>query len=242
VSPAPTFAGRPADGNVPLAFAYTFAKGGGTCAGNSCHAYWGYSDPARWGVNTDLVVTPYVSALSSSDTDRTVTFDASRSSCYENVDGTVEERVCSHEWDFGGSGSVVGGNGTDMVVFQYDAEGVYTASLTMRESVTGKTNSTSITATAENVVPPPASADFATAVNGTTVTLTAALPANVVRLYVYWGDRLRTVYTSPATDVMTHTYTRGGRSYNIRVMVMDSTHNSVNYTFSNDGDLTVVLP
>ncbi|MBI4791902.1 MAG: CxxxxCH/CxxCH domain-containing protein [Deltaproteobacteria bacterium] len=242
VSPAPTFAGRPVDGNVPLAFTYSFAKGGGSCASNSCHAYWGYSDPARWGVNTDLVVTPYVSALHAADADRTITFDASRSSCYENVNGTAEERECSYEWDFGGSGSVQGGNGTDMVVFRYDAEGTYTASLTMRESVTGKTGSTGITATAANVVPPPASADFATAVNGATVTLSATLPANVVRLYVYWGDRLRTVYTSPATDVMTHTYGRGGRSYNIRVTVMDSTHNSVDYTFSEDADLTVVLP
>jgi predicted CxxxxCH...CXXCH cytochrome family protein len=242
VSPAPTFAGRPADGSVPLAFTYSFAKGGGSCAGNSCHAYWGYSDPARWGMNTDLVVTPYVSVLSSTDTDRAITFDASRSSCYENVDGTVEERVCSYEWDFGGSGSVMGGNGTDVVVFQYDAEGTYTASLTMRESVTGKTGSASVTATAENVVPPPAVTDFSTAVNGTTVTLSATLPANVVRLYVYWGDRLRTVYSNPATDVMTHAYARGGRSYNIRVTVMDTAHNSVDYTFSEDADLTVVLP
>jgi hypothetical protein len=154
----------------------------------------------------------------------------------------VEERVCSHEWDFGGSGSVVGGNGADVAVFQYDAEGIYTASLTMRESVTGKTGSASVTATAENVVPPPAVTDFSAAVHGTTVTLSAILPANVVRLYVYWGDRLRTVYSNPATDVMTHVYARGGRSYNIRVTVMDTAHNSVDYTFSEDTDLTVVLP
>jgi len=242
VVPAPAFPGRPADGNQPLAFTYSFATGGGTCSSNSCHAYWGYSDPARWGVNTDLVVTPYVSALASLTADRTVTFDASRSSCYENVDVVAEQRLCSYTWDFGGSGSIVGGNGTDTVVYQYGAEGHYTASLTLSESVTGKSNTTNVSVTAENVAPPAAAADFATTVTGRTVRLTATLPADVVRVYVYWGDRLRTVYTSPATDVMTHTYARGSRDYSIRVMTIDSAYNTINYTFSEDPDLAVFIP
>ncbi|MBI5556376.1 MAG: CxxxxCH/CxxCH domain-containing protein, partial [Deltaproteobacteria bacterium] len=128
VDPAPAFQGRPADGAVPLSFTYAFAPGGGTCSSNSCHAYWGYSDPAKWGVNTELVVIPYLSGLPSPDIDRTVTFDGGRSACYENVDGVPQERTCTYTWDFGGSGNVTGGNGSDVMIYQYAAEGTYTAS------------------------------------------------------------------------------------------------------------------
>ncbi|MBI5559008.1 MAG: CxxxxCH/CxxCH domain-containing protein, partial [Deltaproteobacteria bacterium] len=128
VNPSPTFQGRPADGAVPLSFTYAFAPGGGTCSSNSCHAYWGYSDPAKWGVNTELVVIPYLSGLPSPDIDRTVTFDGGRSACYENVDGVPQERTCTYTWDFGGSGNVTGGNGSDVMIYQYAAEGTYTAS------------------------------------------------------------------------------------------------------------------
>jgi len=242
VVPAPAFAGRPADGNRPLTFAYSFAKGGGTCSANSCHAYWGYSDPARWGANVDLVVTPYVSALPSLTADRTITFDASRSSCYENVDGVPEERVCSYSWDFGGSGNVVGGNGADTMIYQYGAEGSYTAGLTLRESVTGKSNTTSVTVTAANVAPPAPAVDFATTVTGRTVRLSATLPADVVRLYVYWGDGKKTVYSSPATDVMTHTYSLGNRTYNMSATSYDAAYHKVNYTVAEDPDLAVFIP
>jgi len=241
VAPAPTFPGRPSEGDQPLTFSYAFAPGGGTCSSNSCHAYWGFSDTVRWGLNTDLVVIPYFSGLASTDTDRVVTFDATRSSCYEKVDGVDEPRTCSYSWDFGGAGSIVGGNGTDIMVYQFDAVGDYTVTLTMTESVTGKTASDSITVSAIEVEVP-AAADFSTSVAGNTVTLTATLPPEVVRLYVYWGDRLRTVYADPANDVMTHTYARGGRSYNIRVVTIDAAHNMINYTFAEDPDLTVTLP
>ncbi|MFZ5771733.1 MAG: CxxxxCH/CxxCH domain c-type cytochrome [Thermodesulfobacteriota bacterium] len=242
VVPAPTFAGRAADGSRPLAFTYSFAQGGGSCSANSCHAYWGYSDPARWGVNSDLVVTPYVSALPSLTEDRTITFDASRSSCYENVDGVAQERVCSYSWDFGGSGSVVGGNGADTMIYQYGSEGSYTATLTLRESLTGKAGSATLDVTAENVAPPPAVVDFATTVTGRTVKLAAALPADVVRLYVYWGDGKKNVYTSPATAVMTHTYSAGGRTYTMSATSYDAAYHKVNYTVADDPDLSVFIP
>lgn len=242
VVPAPTFTGRPVDGNVPLAFNYSFAKVGGTCSANSCHAYWGYSDPARWGVNIDLMVTPYVSALSSLTADRTITFDASRSSCYENVGGVLEELVCSYTWDFGGSGNVVGGNGSDKVIYQYGAEGSYVASLTLRESVSGKTNTASVTVTAENVAPPASVVDFATTVTGKTVNLSTTLPADVVRLYVYWGDGKKTVYSNPVTDVMIHTFSLGNRTYNMSATSYDVAYHKVDYTVADDPDLAVFIP
>ena len=87
--------------------------------------------------------------------------------------------------------------------------------------------------------------DFASAVNGREVALSADMPADISRVYVYWGDRKRTVSTLPAQDFaagLAHVYDRGGRSYNIRVMTIDTARNRQDYTFSEDGDLTAVLP
>ncbi|MBI5557955.1 MAG: hypothetical protein HY885_09975, partial [Deltaproteobacteria bacterium] len=150
--------------------------------------------------------------------------------------------TCTYTWDFGGSGNVTGGNGSDVMIYQYAAEGTYTASLTLREQVTGKNATETVTVTAANVAPPPAAADFTTSVAAKTVTLTASLPPGVVRLYAYWGDGKKTIYSSPATDVMSHAYTVGGRSYDIKVTTYDASYNKVDYTVIQDPDLHVTLP
>lgn len=242
VAPGPTFPGRNGDGDQALSFIYTPAEGGGSCSSNSCHAYWGYSDPVRWENYVEISVVPHVSALSSLDTDRTVSFDASRSACYETVNGVPQARTCSYTWDFGGTGSITGGNGNESIVYQYDSEGSYSATLTMRESVSGKSATAVVNAAAVLVESQAPVIDFTTAVNGRTVSLNAAFPENVQRAYVYWGDRRSTVYSNPAAAVMSHAYTLAGRTYNIRVQTIDAAYNKVDYTISEDADLQVTLP
>ncbi|MBU0968818.1 MAG: PKD domain-containing protein [Proteobacteria bacterium] len=201
----------------------------------------------------DVHVVPSPSALSSLDTNLVVSFDASRSTCYDLAYDAMGiaypvELSCEYSWEFGdgGTGLAVGGNGDDHVVYQYDSPGSYTATLTMTEPISGVTASKTVTATAALVEPQGLSADFATAVNGNTVTLTApTLDASVVRAYIYWGDRKRTVSTKPQVDLaagIIYTYGRGGRDYNIRVQTIDTAHNMTDYTFSEDGDLTVTIP
>lgn len=248
VAPGPgsTFAGRPSDGPQPLLFTYTYAPNGGTCSSNSCHAYWGFSDPIQWEVNSEVKVVPHISALASQDTDLVMTFDASRSSCYEMIDGEALALTCDYSWDFGGGGFEVGGNGSDIVVYHYNAPGNYNVTLTVREQVSGKTVAKTVPVIALEVEPPAPEADFSTFVNGSTVTLKAeTLPADVIRAYIYWGDRKRTIATNPPVDLpsgINYTYLRGGRSYNIRVQTIDSKHNTLDYTFSEDADLEVTLP
>ncbi|MBI5558120.1 MAG: hypothetical protein HY885_10820 [Deltaproteobacteria bacterium] len=244
VTPGPTFPGRPADGTRPLTFSYSPPANGigpGSCAGNSCHAYWGFSDPVTWVINSNVVVIAQISGLHAQDADRTLDFAADRSSCYELVNNQPEERLCGYTWDFGGAGSIVGGNGEDRITYQYDATGAYAAAVTVTEPLTGISDRKSTIVNAEIVEPPPASADFAAVITGKTVTLTASLPADIARIYVYWGDRARTTYTTSNSE-MKHTYTLGGRSYDIRVVTMDSHHNEVNYTSAEDPDLTVAIP
>jgi len=209
----------------------------GTCSTNTCHGNNGFSTTNSWELVSEIKVVPYLSALSSQDTDLVVTLDASRSNC----DGASG---CSFSFDNGG-GTVIGGNGTDQVVVQYPAEGDYTAVVTVTDIDSGQSRAASAVAHAITVEKPVASADFATLVSDKTVTLTApTMDASVVRAYVYWGDRTRTVVTNIA-DLQTgvnHAYARGGRSYNVRVTLIDAAHNMTDYTFAEDADLTVTIP
>ncbi|MBU0966099.1 MAG: hypothetical protein KKA54_06930 [Proteobacteria bacterium] len=201
----------------------------------------------------DVHVLPALSSLTSLEDDLVVTFDGSRSSCYDLAYDALGiaypvDLLCEYSWDFGdnGAGMELGGNGEDIVVYEYSASGTYTATLTMSEPNSGVTVSKTVTATAALVEPQGAAADFASAVNDKTVTITApTLDASVVRAYIYWGDRKRTVSINPQVDLTTgisYTYARGGRDYNIRVQTIDAAHNMSDYTFTEDGDLTVTIP
>lgn len=199
----------------------------------------------------DVHVLPAPSALPSQDIDRVVTFNGSRSACYDlayDANGIMYpvDLACDSSWDFGGAGMIVGGNGDDVVVYEYDAPGTYTATLTMTEPVSGISGSKTVTANAIEVEPPVLLVDdFTAAVAGKKVTLAwvNADPA-IIRAYIYWGDRKATQVTDVTSLALgiDHTYTTGGHSYNIRVKVYDENHNASDYTFNDDGDLQVTIP
>ncbi len=192
----------------------------------------------------------------SEDTDFVVTFNSSGSSCFENTfDPVLKDiittiRVCDYSWDFGGPGNIIGGNGYDITVFQYDSEGSYNATLTVTDqmdpSITD--SDTQIVSAVQHVdLAPPI--NFVSVVNGNEVILfTPDLSIEypeVVRAYIYWGDRARTVISYPFPDLVNgvpHVYERGGRSYNMRVTIIDSAHNMIDYTISDDPDLVVFIP
>lgn len=193
----------------------------------------------------NVVVLPQIIATHLTDTDRVINFDATQSSCYEEVGGVIENRTCTYQWNFGGAGSMLGGNGTDVIYYEYNQVGVYTVSLTLTEPSSGTIQTVSISVSAENVTTPIPFADFVTAVNGRTVTLQAvSLPAEVTKAFIYWGDGTRKFSTNPLVDLFTggisHTYTSSGTHFNLRVLTVDAQYNKVNYTFIEDADLTVI--
>ncbi|MCK9295604.1 MAG: hypothetical protein M0P70_11030 [Desulfobulbaceae bacterium] len=225
------------DTGSPLAFTYTADPLGnpGTCSANACHGANGFSTSNYWVLPQ---VVPQLSALSSTDTDRVVELNASRSFCPNG---------CDYEFDFSdGNGVFMGGNGTDTAVIRYPAAGSFQAAVYATDTVTGEKRADSVTATAMIVEPEAAAMDFATAVNNNVATLTAPiLDAGVVRAYIYWGDRTRTVSANPQVELangIKHTYSRGGRSYNIVVEAIDADHIKTSFTFSQDIDLTVAIP
>lgn len=198
----------------------------------------------------DIHVIPAPSALSSIDTNLVVTFDGSRSACYDlayNAQGIAYQvdLSCDYSWNFGGAGLVVSGSSDeDIVEFEYDAEGSYTAMLTMTEPLSGVTVSKQVTANAIIVEPPVLEVDFTRAISGKTVTLSGVnFDPAIVRAYIYWGDRKTTIVSNMA-DLATgiaHAYLRAG-TYDISVKVYDAKYNTTVYTFLEDGDLRVTIP
>jgi hypothetical protein len=198
-------------------------------------------------VNMGSIATPSLNAIPSADTDFVVYFDGSGSTCFE--DGV--EKTCDYSLDYGGAGTVVGGNGIDVWVYEYNSPGTYTATLTVSfYDGTGTliADSQTVAVAPLTVQKPIPTIDFMTSVNASEVTLTAAMPADIVTATIYWGDRANSQSLAPLNDFsngITHIYSRGGRSYNIRieaVLNIDSNENTVDYTYLDDGDLVVSIP
>ena len=196
-----------------------------------------------------IVVVTSAGAYSSTDTDRVVFFDASASACFERyIDQQTQsvitlDKECTFSIDFGGPGTLVGGNGVDIWVHEYDNPGTYEAMITVKLVENPSVNDIqTLSVSALEVAIPIPPINFTTMVNGNDVTLSAAFPAEVVSVDVFWGDRESVLGVSPANFNMNHTYSRGGRSYNIRVATHDAEGNAIDYTFIEDADLTVPIP
>ena len=196
--------------------------------------------------DSDYVISPHITAFASSDTDRVVFFDTSQSLCYQMADCSMQNLVCINEWDFGGEGDIVGGNGNDILVFRYDEAGDYSATLTMTEQDSGTTATDNLTATAEIVRTPMPSVEFETSTDTATVTLNItnldSSDVEIASVIVFWGDRYRDEYSYPLQAPIAHTYTRTGTDYHIRVKMLNTDDEAFNYTFTYDEDLTVSIP
>ncbi|MCG2747916.1 MAG: hypothetical protein L6365_10340 [Desulfobulbaceae bacterium] len=180
------------------------------------------------------IVAPSLNAIPSADTDFVVYFDGSGSACFENG----VEKTCDYSLDYGGAGTVIGGNGIDVWVYEYNTPGAYDATLMVSfVDTTGALVKDSRTVSVEplTVEKPKPAIDFMTSVNGREVTLTATTLADIRTASIYWGDRAISQSLDPENDFatgMTHTYSRGGRSYNIRieaVLNIDSNDTTVDY-------------
>ena len=193
-----------------------------------------------------FVVIPNLSYLASTDTDRLAFFDTSHSLCFEMVSCIKESCVCTDEWDFGGAGNIVGGNSDNIISYQYDSSGDYTASLTMTEQDSDTTTTNNLTVTAEIVQTPIPFIDFDTSIDTATVSVTITDPdssdADVESIIIFWGDRYRSEYNGSLPAIIDHTYTRTDTDYHIRVKTVITGGKAFNYTFTNDEDLTVSIP
>lgn len=188
-----------------------------------------------------LVIIPDITIRHSKDTDRVLFFDTSQSFCYEMAKCMKRELECTYEWDFGGPGDIVGGNGNDVVVYRYDNTGEYEARVSMIETASGKEATDYITVTAEAVRPILPPVEFSSTVDETTVTLNADLSEDFAQLFVFWGDRSRSEFSYPFSEPVEHTYNRSGKYY-LRVQLVDVDGNTFNYPARKNSNLIVEIP
>lgn len=179
----------------------------------------------------------------------------------------LNDLPCSYSWNVGGPGTVTDGSVTSSYVqFQYDDAGDYDVTLTITSPDLQNASET-ISVSANTVQPPAKSATFSSAITDATcdsgtcvgggnngqscqdisdcpggsvdLRFTTIPAAGVPRVYIYWGDRTRTVLSGPTlTTVASHTYAREG-TYNIRVKTYDNGHNKLNYTTTDSAALSV---
>ena len=193
-----------------------------------------------------FAVMPILSSFSSSDTDRVVFFDISDSICFEMISCVKQARLCDSTIIYGGSGDIVGGNGSDIIVYRYDYEGNYSVSISLTEQDNRESYTDYFEITAEIVETPLPLLDFSILVENSTVTITPvdidSSDADIISLVVFWGDRYRDEYTYPLQEDISHQYNRTGTDYHIRVKMLNTDEEVFNYTYMNDEDLMVSIP
>ena len=161
----------------PLELIYTFDAGGGTCSTNSCHGYFGFNTPIRWG-NVYLHASASVTA---GDESNEINFQVNVTDCGAAVCNTPY--TCSFAW---GDGTTYSGDCTTSHV--YPASGIYQVSWNVWDAKYHSMEYDKITSVnAEEITPPTevtlgASFDPATGLVTVTVpdTTTAGVPVSKV--------------------------------------------------------------
>ena len=233
----PTFPGNGNDGPRDLILQYDFLAGGGSCSTNSCHDYWGFTTPLRWG-NVYLNASPSFSAGSEP---YQINYTVTVSGCGNNVCTPPYE--CSFDW--GDGSDVETGSCTTSHIYP-EAEnylvtwGVWDAK---HHSMNGEYQTNPVTVEEPFIPPesenPTASVDPATNVVTVTIPELTTTGEPIAMAYIYWGDRKNSSVRTPIHD-MTHSYRRSG-TYRIKVVLYDQSHNTCTFTYQDEPSLEVTI-
>ena len=235
---------------TPEALTIAYDTSAQTCTTN-CHI--GISappSPAYWDKFPENHVIAFASALAgdsladSPDWDEVI-LQGERSTCCNMIldDNGVESCVdstCTYSWTVDAACSQTGGSpATDTYVVTCGGVGTYPASLTVTDTVTGKSNTDAfdiiITSSDVNPLPDP---NYGTpGVVGNTVTVDMTdLPGNIIEGYVYWGDGTRTVFGQyqpipVPTASLSHDYAiPSGKVIRIKIFDNDMNQSQVSIT------------
>ncbi len=234
---APTFPGNGTDGPRELILEYNFLAGGGSCSTNSCHDYWGFSTPIRWG-NVYLQASP--SILTGSEPYQ-LNFEVTVNGCGNNE--CTPPYDCSFDWGDGSAAET----GVCTASHIYPAAGNYLVTWGVwdaKHHAMASEYQTNPVIVEDPFVAPEAETPTA-AIDQETKVVTVSLPQQtssgepIVLAYVYWGDRQRTSVREPIHD-LPHTYSRNG-AYRISVTLYDERHNRCTYTYADEPSLEVTI-
>ena len=231
---SPTFSANGQDHALDLV--YEFDIGGGTCSTNSCHGYFGFSTPIRWG-NLYLYASPTISAGEASNE---VNFQVNVTKCGDDTYECALPFTCTFDW---GDGTEETGSCTTSHI--YPAAGEYLVTWNVWDANNHSMENFKINpVTAQEVVEDPVVTtlgasiiDAATRTVAVTVPPTTTAGVPIARVYIYWGDRKKDSYFT-TTEPMEHSY-RLDLLYNIRVDLYDANYNKVTYTSTEEPSLAV---
>lgn len=231
---APTFFANGQDRLLNLVYEYD--AGGGTCSTNSCHAYYGFNTPIRWG-NFYLYASP---SITQGDESNEVNFQVNVTDC-----GTTPCNLpytCTFDW---GDGSV-DESGNCATSHIYPAPGTYQVTWNVWDAKNHSMNEDKINSvTAKEIIDTGevtlgATVDQATRTATVTVPPTTTTGVPLARVYFYWGDRKTTILDAPIIPT-SHQYARSG-TYYIKVVAYDQNYNNYTYTYLEEPSLKVVIP
>jgi hypothetical protein len=198
----------------------------------------------------EAVVDATFSYIHSVADDRKISFSAEYAPCYEMVDSVRVDRDCTYAWDFESDGSVDSYLVSDTKV--YPAVGTYSVELTMTMVGNAAATSTvSIDVVAADVRPAAdpsggfdATPNLIAGGSGTANLAVTGLAADVAKVYIFWGDRSRSVIQGTTAlaafelSGMDHTYSRAG-TYDITVYTLNN--GALRLVYQGDAAMTVVV-
>ncbi|MBI4793869.1 MAG: CxxxxCH/CxxCH domain-containing protein [Deltaproteobacteria bacterium] len=231
---APTFRANGQD--LALDLVYEFDAGGGTCSTNSCHGYFGFNTPIRWG-KIYLYASP---SFSMGDESNEIDFQVNVTRCGDEQYDCALPFTCSFTW---GDGSETSGSCTTSHI--YPAPGDYQITWNVWDANRHSMENDKTTAVTVEEVAPPAGVTLGATFDPDSGLVTVTVPDTttagvpVARVYVYWGDRLNTIISPPIGPV-THRYARNS-TYRIRVVVYDIYHSMMTYTYLEEPSLEVTV-
>lgn len=231
---APVFSANGQD--HPLDLVYHFDAGGGSCSVNSCHGYFGFNTPIRWG-NISLYASPSIGTGAAANE---VTFQVNVTQCGDASYTCREPFTCTFDW---GDGSRQSGSCTASHI--YPAPGDYLVRWNVRDANNHSLEADKTTPVRAEDLQPAPDITLSAAYDPQTGIVTATIPpftasgVPVAKVYIYWGDRTRTVM-SPPIQPAPHSYGRAG-TYGIRVVVYDENYGRITYTADEEPTLSVTV-
>ncbi|MCB2183427.1 MAG: CxxxxCH/CxxCH domain-containing protein [Desulfobulbaceae bacterium] len=231
---APTFLANNQEHQLDLV--YVFDAGGGTCSLNSCHGYFGFNTPIRWG-NFYLYASP---SIHLGDESNEIDFQVTVTDC-GNTGTCNTPFTCSFDWGDGTSETGISCSASHI----YPAPGDYLVTWNVWDSKNhSMANDKTNPVTVEEVIPDPdvtlgAVVDAATGIVTVSVPETTTAGVPVARVYIYWGDRSRTIISPPILPAE-HAYANNG-IYQIKVIVYDQNYGKITYTYQEEPSLEVTI-
>lgn len=223
--------------NHTLDLVYEYDAGGGTCSLNSCHGYYGFNTPIRWG-NFYLYASP---SITQGDQSNEIDFKVTVTDCGPSTTCNLPF-TCTFDWGDGTVAERVSCTASHI----YPAPGTYQVTWNVWDAKNHSMEFAKVNAVTVQEVADPGGVTLGATLDAATRTVTVTVPpltttgVPLARVYFYWGDRTSTAASAPIVPT-SHQYARSG-TYSIRVVAYDINYTKFTFTEQEEPSLRVTVP